>query len=59
MEKVLTLKSIDSIRRELITRCRRERDDEWVTALDSGGATKIRAIVGVDTLRGDVSGEEE
>jgi hypothetical protein len=59
MEKALTLKSIDSIRRELIMRCSRERDDEWVTALDSGGAAKIRAIVGADTLRGDVSGEEE
>ena len=59
MEKVLTLKSIDSTRGEMITRCSRERDDEWVTALDSGGAAKIRAIVGVDTLRGDVSGEEE
>jgi hypothetical protein len=59
MGKVLTLKSIDSVRRELITRCSRERDDDWVTALDSGGAAKIGAIVGVDTLRGDVSGEEE
>ena len=59
MEKVLTLKSIDSTHRELIMRCSRERDDEWVTALDSGGAAKIRAIVDVDTLRGDVSSEEE
>jgi len=59
MEKILTLKSIDSIRRELITRCSRECDDDWVTALDSGGAAKIRAIVGVDALRGDVGGEEE
>jgi hypothetical protein len=59
MEKVLTLKSIDSTRRELITHCSRERNDDWVTALDSGGTAKIRAVVGVDALRGDVGGEEE
>ena len=59
MEKVLTLKSIDSVRRELITRCSRERDDDWVTALDSRGAAKICAIVDVDAFRGDVGGEEE
>jgi hypothetical protein len=59
MEKVLTLQSIDSIRRELITRCSRERDHAWGTALDCGGAAKICAIVGVDALRGDVGGEEE
>jgi hypothetical protein len=58
-EKVLTFESIDSIRRKLVTRCSRERDDDWVTALHSGGAAKICAIVDVDALRRDVGGEEE
>jgi len=43
----------------LITLCSGERDDQWITALDSGGAAKICAVVSVDALRGDVGGEEE
>jgi hypothetical protein len=57
--RILTLKSIDSIRRKLLTNCSRERDDNRVTTLDSRGAAKFCAIVDVDALRGDVGGEEE
>ena len=59
MGKVLTLKSIDSTRRKLVTHCIRERDDDWVTALDSRGAAKVCAIVDVDAFRGNVFSEEE
>lgn len=43
----------------MVARFSREHDDKWVTALDSGGAAQVGAVIGVDALRGNVRGKEE
>lgn len=56
--KGLTLKSVDSVRRELITSRSRKRDNQRVTALNRGGTAKVRAFVDIGTLGGDVGCEK-